>query len=76
MKKPQTSIDVTLEPYSKRYSDFASVAKRHRQHISFAVKNGQLNWGVVNGIKMVVIDSLSDAFLDKCRANDKSKKVR
>lgn len=73
MKKPQTSIDVTLQPYAKRYSEFASMAKRHRQHISFAVKNGQLNWGIVNGVRMVVMDELADIFLERCRINDKSK---
>jgi hypothetical protein len=75
MKKPQTSIDVTLQPHAKRYDDFAALAKRHRQHISFAVQNGQLNWGVVNGLKMVVMDELADTFLERCRINDKSKKI-
>lgn len=75
MKKPQTSIDITLQPYAKRYDEFAALARRHRQHVSFAVKSGQLNWGIANGVRMIIMDELAEVFLERCRLNDKSKKI-
>lgn len=71
MKLPKTDIKVTTNPESVRYDDFAIEARRNRSQIDLAVARGQLNWGEALGMKMVVIDALSNAYVEKCRAADK-----
>jgi hypothetical protein len=71
MKLPKTYIKVTTEPEAVRYDDFAIEARRNRSQIDLAVSRGQLNWGEALGMKMVIIDSLSNAYIEKCRAADK-----
>lgn len=76
MKNAQTEITTTTVPECMTYNDFAKLANRHRSHISYAVNDGQLNWGKCSGKLMIVLDNFSAAFLKKCKALDISKKVR
>ena len=73
-KRPETTIIVTTTPPSMRLDDFAIETRRHRSQIDKAVAEGRLNWGKANGVVSVVIDEIAEAYIEKCRANDKHKK--
>ncbi len=73
MRKPETKIDIQCIPDAIRYDDFAISVRRERSQICYAVRHGQLNWGKANGVKMIIIDDLSQAYIEQCRANDNKK---
>lgn len=73
-KRAETIIKVTTEPPSMRFDDYAIETRRERSQIDKAVKNGSLNWGKANGVKSIILDELSTAYTEKCRAADNLKR--
>lgn len=73
-KRPETVIKVTTNPESMSFDDFAIETRRYRSQIDKAVSDGKLNWGTANGVKSIIVDELSTAYLEKCRAIDAYKR--
>lgn len=75
MKLPETTIKFVTTPEADSYLNFAIECRRDISYINKAVAGGKLNWGHVNGMKMVILDELAEAFKEKCRALDNHKRL-
>lgn len=55
----------------RRLSDFAEDCNRHRSQIETAIKNEELDYGEVLGVKVVILNSKADSYKYLCQQRDK-----
>lgn len=57
-----------------KVADFSATAGRKRPQIENAILRGELDAGVVLGLKVVILNDKSKKYLDLCKNRDRLKK--